>query len=259
MAYQLTTVLLVAMLALAGCATTSDGPPETPLSYVKIFSSNAPSDEALPDGWHRWTLSKFKKPTHYELVSDNGRTVIKAHANASASGLIHRLNIDPREFPMLSWQWKTTALIKTADNRTKHREDSPVRVAITFAGNMDKLSFNDRIFFDNIRALTGQPLPYATLIYIWENRVASDTVLPNLHTTRIKMIVAESGREKIGLWQDKTRNVYDDYRRAFGEAPGTITSVAVMTDTDNTGEDVHAYYGDIVFKRGAQPATATQR
>jgi len=259
MTRRLIAPLVIAALMFAGCATAPERPAEIVLPYVKIFSKNEPSEELLPDGWRRWTLSKFKKPTKYKLVADDGRTVVKAYADASASGLVHRLNVDPREFPLLSWQWKTTDLIKTADNRAKHLEDSPVRVVVTFAGDMDKLGFDDRMFYDNIRVLTGQQLPYATLMYIWENRVPVDTVLPNLHTTRIKMIVAESGREKVGLWQDMLRNVQEDYRRAFGEEPGRITSVAVMTDTDNTGENVHAYYGDIVFKRGIQPSTATKQ
>jgi hypothetical protein len=91
-------------------------------------------------------------------------------------------------------------------------------------------------------------------MYIWENRAARDSVIPNLHTSRIKMVVAESGREKLGAWQDVTRNVYEDYKRAFGEEPGFITAVAIMTDTDNTGENVHAYYGDIAFRQ-AGPST----
>ena len=65
--------------------------------------------------------------------------------------------------------------------------------------------------------------------------------------------VAESGREKLGVWQDQSRDIYADFVRAFGEAPGRITSIAIMTDTDNTGENVHAYYGDMVFKRMAPP------
>jgi hypothetical protein len=92
-------------------------------------------------------------------------------------------------------------------------------------------------------------------MYIWENRAPRGAVLPNLHTSRIKMIVAESGREKVGSWQDITRNVMEDYRRAFGEEPGRITAIAVMTDTDNTGENAHAWYGDIVFRRIAPPRT----
>ena len=50
-----------------------------------------------------------------------------------------------------------------------------------------------------------------------------------------------------------TRNVYEDYQRAFGEGPGLITAIGIMTDTDNTGENVHGYYGDIVFRRIPPP------
>jgi hypothetical protein len=96
-------------------------------------------------------------------------------------------------------------------------------------------------------------MPYATLMYIWENRATRDSVIPNLHTSRVKMIVAESGHGKLGTWQEVTRNVYEDFRRAFGEEPGPIISIGIMTDTDNTGANVHAYYGDIVFRRVAPP------
>ena len=39
----------------------------------------------------------------------------------------------------------------------------------------------------------------------------------------------------------------------FGEEPGRITAIGIMTDTDNTGENVHAYYGDILFRRIPPP------
>jgi hypothetical protein len=45
------------------------------------------------------------------------------------------------------------------------------------------------------------------------------------------------------------RNVLEDYRKAFGEDPPLINGVAIMTDTDNTGESAVAYYGDIWFKK----------
>jgi Protein of unknown function (DUF3047) len=244
----------VALFMLAsGCATVPESLSSTViLPYVSNFSENKPGED-VPRGWENWTLSKFKKPTQYRLVSETGRTVVKASADASASGLVHNLRLDRRTYPLLTWRWKVDELIAKADNTKKHAEDSPVRVVVSFQGNMDKLSFDDRIFFDNIRALTGQELPYATLMYIWENRVPKGTVIPNPHTSRIKMIVAESGREKLGLWQDVTRNIYEDFKHAFGEDPGQVSAIGIMTDTDNTGENVHAYYGDIVFRRVAPP------
>lgn len=49
----------------------------------------------------------------------------------------------------------------------------------------------------------------------------------------------------------------DDYKRAFGRAPGRITAIAIMTDTDNTGAAVEAYYGDIRFVSAADHARVT--
>lgn len=241
------TLLLAALLA--GCATTPDGPPPPvyALPHVRHFSAAAPGGP-LPDGWRPWTLSRFKKPTQYELVDYDGRTVVKASARSSASGLVHPLTVDPRRYPLLTWQWKVTQLIKNADNTRRRSEDSPVRVVVSFAGDLDRLALDDRMFFDNVRLVTGQQLPYATLMYIWENRAARNAVIPNRHTSRIKMVVAESGRDRLGRWQHVTRNVYEDYKRAFAEEPGAITAVAIMTDTDNTGENVHAFYGDIAFR-----------
>ena len=239
----------LAAALVSGCAALRDS---VTLPYLASFSDGVPGTE-LPKGWEPWELSKFKKPTQYQLVSQDGKTVIKASAHASASGLVHRLAVDPRQFPLLEWRWKVSELITAADNTRKNTEDSPVRVVVSFDGDIDKLPLGDRLFFDNMRALSGKQPPYATLMYIWENRAAKDTVIPNLHTSRVKMIVAESGRGKLGEWQEVVRNVYEDYKRAFGEEPGNITSIGIMTDTDNTGANVHAYYGDIVFRRVAPP------
>ena len=222
------------------------------LPYVASFSDGTPG-ETLPQGWAPWTLSRLKKATQYQLVDESGRTVVKAHAEASASGLVHVLDVNAKSFSLLSWRWKVTDLIAGADNTQKNTEDSPVRVVVTFDGDREQLPFADRLFSDNMQLLTGQPLPYATLMYIWENRAPRNMVIPNRHTSRVRMIVAESGREKVGTWQEATRNVYEDYRRAFGEEPGRITAIGIMTDTDNIGANVHAYYGDIVFRRVAAP------
>jgi hypothetical protein len=239
----------LAAALIGGCAYLPDA---VTLPYVSSFSDSPPG-EALPQGWQPWTPYRFKKPTQYQLVSQDGRTVVKASAQASASGLVHPIEVNPRSHPLLSWRWKVNELIPRADNTKKHAEDSPVRVVVSFAGDLDRLPLNDRLIFDNIRLLTGQQMPYATLMYIWENRAPKGTVIPNLHTSRVRMIVAESGRDKLGRWQEVTRNIYEDYRRVFGEEPGSITAIGIMTDTDNTGGNTHAYYGDIVFRRVAPP------
>lgn len=245
----------------AGCATAPTREARTPdtvaLPQVGSFSGHPPG-EALPSGWQPWILSPFKRLTSYQLVSREGKTVVRADARSSASGLMHPLALNPGSYPLLQWRWKVDELISKADNAQKHLEDAPARLVVSFDGDMENLTPQDRMLFDNVRLLTGQQLPYATLMYIWGNRAPREMVIPNKHTSRVRMIVVETGRDKLGSWQDVTRNVVEDYRRAFGEEPGRISAVGIMTDTDNTGGNAHAYYGDIGFHR-SQPVPATQR
>jgi hypothetical protein len=63
------------------------------------------------------------------------------------------------------------------------------------------------------------------------------------------MVVVESGREHLNIWVTERRNVYADYRKAFKDEPPMISGVAIVTDTDNTGESATAFYGDILFKK----------
>ena len=84
--------------------------------------------------------------------------------------------------------------------------------------------------------------------YIWESKSPVGTVVPNPYTGRVRMFVLQSGNGKVGEWVTESRNLVEDYRKAFGADPPRISGVAVMTDTDNTGESAVAYFGDIVFK-----------
>ena len=240
----------VVCVALAGCAIAPSPPPgaDIRLPAVGQFSSEKPGD-VLPSGWRVWQISGLKRPTEYRLVDHEGRTVVFARSRGSASGLVFPIAIDPKEYPVLNWRWKVPALIAGADNTQRSTEDSPVRIVIAFDGDRSKLPLEERLFADQFRLFTQQEFPYALLMYIWENRAPVGAVIENLHTSRIRMIVADSGEANLGVWREETRNVYEDYRRAFGEDPPRIRSVGIMTDSDNTGEDAQAYYGDISFSR----------
>ena len=58
----------------------------------------------------------------------------------------------------------------------------------------------------------------------------------------------ESGDEHKGKWLSEKRNIHADYRKAFGcDKVPMISAVAIMTGTDNIGEQTKAWYGDIIF------------
>jgi hypothetical protein len=148
------TAALLCAIGLAGCASVQDW---IVRPSVSRFSDGQPG-AVLPAGWEPWTLSRLKKRTRYQLVTDSGRTVVHAQAEASASGLIHRLNIDAADYRLLGWRWKVGELVAGADNSRKHTEDAPVRVAVTFDGNYDRLPLDERILFDTVRLFSGQQM-----------------------------------------------------------------------------------------------------
>jgi hypothetical protein len=176
---------------------------------------------------------------------------LHAHAEAAASGLLHPVSFDIRSAPMLQWRWKISGLIPDADNRVASKEDSPARIILGFEGDKSKLTFREKTASVLAKTGTGRELPYAEIVYVWANKAPVGTIIPNPHTRRVEMVVAMSGPERVGEWVTLARNVYDDFKRAFGEEPGTLTDVGVLTDTDNTGATVDAWYGDIRF----MPAT----
>ncbi len=208
--------------------------------------STASLGTALPDEWKPLTFKKIPKQTKYEVVRDGDRSVIKASSEASASGLTKEVKIDPREYPVVRWRWKVDNLLKNSDVSRKDGDDYPARLYITFEYDPDKVSLSKKLKYKAGRAVFGD-IPIAALNYIWETKTPVGTIVENAFTDFAQMIVVESGPQKVGMWIDEERNLYEDYKTAFGEEPPMINGVAIMSDTDNTKERAVAYYGDIIF------------
>ncbi len=211
--------------------------------------SAATVGQGLPDGWKPLAFKKIEKHTNYTLVKDDNTVVVKAVAEASASGLTREIKINPKEYPIVQWRWKIMNILKKGDVHKKEGDDYPARIYITFEYEPSKLGFFKKAEYQIGRLLYGENLPIAAINYIWESKAPVGTMVPNPFTDRVMMFVVESGSAKLDQWINEERNVYEDYKKAFGEEPPMISGVAIMTDTDNTGESATAYYGDILFKK----------
>jgi len=93
------------------------------------------------------------------------------------------------------------------------------------------------------------PVFTKSINYIWANKLKKGDTIPNSFYSRVVMVAVESGTEMTGEWISEKRNVLEDYKAIFGEDPATPEAIAIMTDTDNTGEEAVAYYDDIVLRR----------
>jgi hypothetical protein len=213
---------------------------------VQKFSA-AKAGNTIPAPWAPVKINDRKTPTRYDLVDDGGTIVLHAMADKAASALGQQVNASVDATPWLRWRWKIEAPIADADNAVAQKEDAPARLVLEFEGDRSKLPLSDRTASKFSEQLSGRPLPYATLMYIYANSKPVGTVVANPHTKRIQMIVVATGDSGVGAWQSFSRNVRDDYKRAFNEEPGKLLSLGVMTDTDNTGEKAQAWYGDITL------------
>ena len=220
----------IAVLA-AGCAT----------------GTGSPSGAVLLPGnpvWHDVPLPG-KAATRYIQESEHGQRVVQARSDASASMFRRIMKVEPDSLGAVKFSWRVPALIETADLTDRYAEDSPVRLILAFDGDHGRLSMRNRMLFELAHAVTGEAPPFATLMYVWDNKEPTETVIHNGRTDRIRKIVLESGKQNLGAWRHYERDVVADFRRTFGEDPGTLIAVALMTDSDNTRSSARAWYGEV--------------
>ncbi|MFQ5580433.1 MAG: DUF3047 domain-containing protein [Nitrospiria bacterium] len=224
--------------------------PSFALEETLHLLSGQMGENGLPSGWEPLTFKKIERHTQYRILQEEGRPVIRAISDRSASGLSRPLDLDPKVYPILSWCWKVDGIISKGDARKKNGDDYPARIYLTFKYDPDKAGFLERSKFSILKKLNkGKYPPKGALTYIWANRIPKGEAVPNAYTDRVRMVAVESGEGKVGQRLCEERNIYEDYLSLFGEAPPRLSGVAVMTDTDNTGETASASYSDLVLHR----------
>lgn len=175
-----------------------------------------------------WQKKSFAGETRYSLENSDGQLALHADSSAAASGRYREVSVDLNKTPILNWTWKVGGILAGNDEHTRAGDDYPARVYVVFSGG---------VMFWRTRAIN----------YVWSNKQPIGSSWSNAFTDRAHMIAIESGPDRIGQWVSERRDVRADYRRVFGEEPGHVDVVAIMTDTDNTGAVAAAWYGDIWF------------
>jgi hypothetical protein len=225
---------------------------ESPDQLVVGNFSLATPGGPFPQGWKPLIFEKIKEHTHYDLIKDGQQVVVRAVSRQSSSGLTKEMTIDPKEYPVIEWRWKVENILQKGDVSEKSGDDYPARLYITFKYDSSKVGFFEKAKFETIRLIYGQYPPIGAINYIWESKSPIGTIVPNPYTERVYMFVTQSGSAKLNQWVTEEHNIYEDYKKAFGEEPPNISGVAIMTDTDNTKETAVAYFGDIVFKKSGK-------
>lgn len=195
------------------------------ISVVERPPSKLPAG-GVPYGW---TLKQFSGDPSVESRQEGGRVVLRLASQKSSFALYRDVTVDLREFPLLTWSWKVTALPERGDVRSAAADDQAAQVYVIFPH---------------------WPFPRAAsdvLGYVWDSRAPVGLALKSGRAENVRLIVVESGAEKLGRWLTVTRNVAHDYRALFGKEPSTIGRVAIMTDSNDTGSAGEVLFSDLTF------------
>lgn len=194
--------------------------------------------------WHDVPLPG-KRRTQYRWEWREGRQELVARADRSSSMFRCRVERPPEGWSAIEFAWWAQSLPARGDVSDADSEDAAARVLLAFGGDPTRLSTRNQLMFELARTLTGEAPPFATLAYVWDTRAPVGSVVIHPRSDRVRKIVVESGDHALGQWRQYRRHVAEDYRRAFGEAPGPLLAMAVMTDGDNTGSTLYTRYRDI--------------
>jgi len=183
-----------------------------------------------PNALAGWEEKNFKGRVIYSVKSGLSGSYLNADSKNSASGLLYWLKFSPRDNPMVSWKWK---VIKFPESRRANAEKN---------GWLENDDYAARFY------IIFPKFPFyrsRCLEYVWDKNMPEGTLLTNPNFTNLKVIIAESGTKNMGNWVHEERDIYADYKKLFGAAPGNAGAIAIMTDSDNSQSSAEAQYNDI--------------
>lgn len=220
------------------------------------MSAPPKAGELKPDDL-QWEIFRVpgKQPASYSYVRHEGRDAVLAKVEASGSILRHRHRIEPDQLGLVRFSWNVPNAGAGANLALPQLDDVPVRVVLAFEGDRSRLSMKNTLLSELSRLLTGEEMPFATLVYSWSRVSKPGEVVVNERTDRIRKIIVDSGDHGYNEWRSYERDIRADYRRAFGEDPGALLSFAVFTEGEKNEGQLQAFYGPLKLV----PASAVAR
>lgn len=188
------------------------------------------------DNWKPFFFPKMKRHTTYGVEKDGDESYLRAESDASASAIVHKDSFNVHEYPNARWRWKVSNIYRKGDAETKAGDDFPVRIYVMFEYDPEKAGGYERIKYGLAKSLYGEYPPHSTLSYVWSSKEHPETIITNPYSDRAKEILLRKGAGLVGAWQEERVNILDDYEKAFGGKPPERARIAVMNDSDNTGE-----------------------
>jgi hypothetical protein len=221
-----TGMTLLAMTLVASGPLSAADPATVP---VEDWSKQPEGKTGIPDGWkgQSWGSPKYE----FRIVTQSGRKVLHLKSANDSSTISKEIKVDVKNHPILQWSWQAVTLPKGGDARTSATDDQAAQLYVTFPR-----------FPSQVRS--------RIISYIWDTTAPVGAVFKSEKTGLVTYVVVRSGPADLGKWQTESRNVLEDYRKIYGEAPGEdVGAISISIDSNDTRSSAEAYFGELLFRK----------
>jgi hypothetical protein len=178
-----------------------------------------------------WKEQPWGSPAYdLEIVAEDGQPVLHLRSKGDNSTISRDLkaSVNLDETPILEWSWKAIRLPTGGNACQNLTDDQAAQVYIAWLRVPE--SVRSRI-----------------IGYVWDSTATAGTICKSQKTSTVTYVVLRSGSDQLGKWITERRNVAEDFRRIYGEAPDKPTGLSLGIDSDDTHSSAEAFIGPVVF------------
>ncbi|NTW60415.1 MAG: DUF3047 domain-containing protein [Nitrospirae bacterium] len=190
---------------------------------IADFSTWIAAKGILPTGWE---LKVKSGKAAFDVMRDGDIPALHLKSTDSSFSLQGEVNVDVKRYPVLSWKWKVTQLPKGGDFRKSRADDQAAQLFVAFTKTK-------------------------AIVYIWDTTAPQglmESTSPAPFMT-VKVVVVRSGPSELGKWIAETRNVYEDYKKFYGDEPPLAKGMRFQINSQHTKTSAESSFADVVFRK----------
>jgi hypothetical protein len=218
------------------------------------LSSRHYDEGKVPHGWKLRKRTWYPRDARAGWVIEDRIPAVRLYSKGALTFLEKTVDIDIKEFPIVTWRWKVDNILKGTDERTKEGDDHPIRIFFVFDPDESRQSFWFKLKrFSYLDRIHGHPFGGRFTEYLWSSHLQPGDILNDPGKPWQKLMVIEGGSQKLGKWLSYKRNLYEDFKRLYEEEPRHLIFIGILNDTDQTGQEAESYIADLMFHKKEQP------
>jgi hypothetical protein len=189
---------------------------------IADFTTGA-DEKGVPQGWQ---IKEKSGKADFAVVKDGDLNAVRFRSANTSFSLQKEVNVNLKKFPVLTWKWKVTKLPVKGDFRRSKTDDQAAQLFLAFSKTK-------------------------AIVYIWDTTTPQGTMgdAAGPFFMSIKVVVVRSGATDMGKWLTEARNVYDDYKKLFGEEPMEVAGVRLQINSQHTMTSAESYFADVAFTK----------